>query len=208
MARGAVLLGGGLAVLCAAKLGFGLLALGGDTSFAAFAAPEPAMPALAELPAGSAEVPLPTQVAGCDAPAELLAAIDRERVLLDKQKAEIATRAAETDLAHESIKTETAQLEELRATVQALLDRASAQRIEDLDKLVALYKGMKPNDAATIMNELDLEVSVLTLAEMDERSAARIMAKMKPDRVRAISKIIMERSKMPGDQRPVQVRVP
>ncbi|MEI4485508.1 hypothetical protein V8J36_04845 [Frigidibacter sp. MR17.14] len=204
MARLPAILGGGLAVLCAVKLGMGLLQT--DTDFAAFAASEPAtaQPAPTPLP----EIPLPPVVMGCDAPAELLAAIDRERKLLDQQKADLDKRAAEAELTRETIRTETAQLEELRTTVQSLIDRTEKQHVEDLDKLVSLYKGMKPQDAATIMNEMDLETSVMTLATMPERNAAPILAKMKPERVRAISKIIMERSKMPGDQRPIQVKAP
>ena len=59
---------------------------------------------------------------------------------------------------------------------------------------------MKPKDAANIMNTLDIEVAVLVLGEMKERDAAPIFAKMNVVRSQAISKIIFERSKLPGDQ--------
>jgi flagellar motility protein MotE (MotC chaperone) len=60
---------------------------------------------------------------------------------------------------------------------------------------------MKPKDAANIMNDLDIEVSVMVLGTMSERNAAPILAGLNPVRARAISKIILERSKLPGDQR-------
>ena len=60
---------------------------------------------------------------------------------------------------------------------------------------------MKPKEAAAIMNDLDIEVSVMVLGSMNERTAAPILANLTPIRARAISKIILERSKLPGDQR-------
>jgi flagellar motility protein MotE (MotC chaperone) len=66
---------------------------------------------------------------------------------------------------------------------------------------------MKPVDAAAMLNSVDLQVAVMVLATMKARNAAQIMAKMTPDRVQAVSKIILERSKLPGDQNQVVVTV-
>ena len=57
------------------------------------------------------------------------------------------------------------------------------------------------------MNDLDIEVTVMVLATMKERDVAPIMAAMTPVRARAVSKIILERSKLPGDQKLVNVKL-
>ena len=79
--------------------------------------------------------------------------------------------------------------------------RIDAARQADVDRLVALYVNMKPREAATIMNDLDIEVAVTVLGAMPERDAAPILAAMNVVRAQAISMIILERSKLPGDQR-------
>jgi flagellar motility protein MotE (MotC chaperone) len=60
---------------------------------------------------------------------------------------------------------------------------------------------MKPKEAAAIMNDLDIEVTVMVLGTMPERDAAPILANLDIVRAQAISRIILERSKLPGDQR-------
>ena len=80
------------------------------------------------------------------------------------------------------------------------MGKIEAQQTEDLERLIALYQNMKPAEAAGIMNDLDIEVMIMVLGTMQPRVAAPIMAKMSPVRARAVSKIILERSKLPGDQ--------
>ncbi|MCA0964110.1 MotE family protein [Salipiger bermudensis] len=137
----------------------------------------------------------------CKAPEELLASIQQERDLLEAQKAQHAEREAELDLVAETLEVEQQRLADLKTELEALLDKVKAAHTSDVDRLVALYRNMKPKDAAAIMNDLDIEVSVMVLGTMNERDAAPIMAALTPVRARAISQIILERSKLPGDQR-------
>ena len=134
-------------------------------------------------------------------PEEMLQVIQTERAFLDEQREEMAQRQAEIDLASEKLKLEQARLDELKGALEGLLAKAEAAQTDDVRRLVALYSNMKPKDASNIMNDLDIEVSVLVLGTMSERTAAPILAGLNPVRARAISKIILERSKLPGDQR-------
>ncbi|MGY3439991.1 MotE family protein [Marinovum sp. KMM 9879] len=143
----------------------------------------------------------------CEAPEELLALIRRERELLAAQKDRGAERSAEHDLASETLEIERQRLTDLKQELEGLLSRVAAAHTADVDRLVALYRNMKPKDAANIMNELDIEVSVMVMGTMDERDAAPILAALDPVRARAISQIILERSKLPGDQRLDDIRL-
>ncbi len=138
--------------------------------------------------------------AGCEAPEALMQSIRDERDLLATQQDRAAERRAELELLEERLAGETSRLESLRADLSDLLARAEAAQTADVDRLVALYRNMKPDAAAMIMNDLDLEASIMVLATMPERDAAPIMARLNPVRARAISKIILERSQLPGDQ--------
>lgn len=141
------------------------------------------------------------------APVELLRSIARERELLAEQKKALMTERAEIALAREALGVEIEQLTELRIVISQILEKAEAAHEADITKLTALYKEMKPADAAEILSEMNLEVTVNVISSMKERNAADIMSKLPPNVTQAISMILLERSKLPGDQEPVMVRL-
>ena len=96
---------------------------------------------------------------------------------------------------------------ELKNSIEALLARVEASQTDDLNRLIEFYKNMKPVDAARIIDDLDIETTIMILGEMNPRSAAPIMAKVSAVRARAISKIILERSQLPGDQDLVGIKL-
>jgi flagellar motility protein MotE (MotC chaperone) len=144
----------------------------------------------------------------CTASEEVFAAIAAERALLDMQRAEIAERRAALDLAREQLEAEAAQLAEVRDRVAALLERAEAEQSQDVQRLVNLYRNMKPEEAAAIMDDLDLEVTFTVLAGMSERDAGPILAELDPVLARALSRILLERSQLPADQTLSNLRLP
>ena len=172
-----------------------------DTLFisAAEAAGATAEPDPVPAAAPAATAPAVEQCEGT--PEAMLRSIKQERDLLADQKEALARRAAEVDLAAETVQIERARLGELQGEVESLLAKVEQAHTADVDRLVALYQNMKPKDAAGIMNDMDIEVTVMVLGTMAERDAAPIMAALNPVRARAVSQIILERSKLPGDQR-------
>lgn len=158
-----------------------------------------------QAPVASAEAP--KDPAACATPEVLMQSIRQERDLLAKQKAALADREARLALARQGVDAETKRLKDLKTEVQGLLKKSTDAHDADLGRLVKLYGAMKPQDAAGILDSADLEVTVMVLATMNERTAAAIMSKMTTTRVQAVSKIILERSKLPGDQNVVRVKV-
>ena len=165
------------------------------------AAPEPATdtpPLVTNLPEIST---------ASDVPEDVLRSLNRERELVELQKREIEARKAEISLAMERLSVERASLTELKASIEDLLARIEASQTEDLERLIAFYKNMKPADAARIMDDLDIETTIMIMGEMNPRNAAPILAKVSPVRARAVSKIIFERSQLPGDQDLVGIKL-
>lgn len=143
---------------------------------------------------------LPKEAMDQDAPEQVLRSLNRERELVAAQKAEIEKRRVELALAMERLELEKASLTELKTSIENLLARIDASQTEDLNRLIEFYKNMKPADAARIIDDLDIETTIMILGEMNPRLAAPILAKVSPVRARAVSKIILERSQLPGDQ--------
>ena len=113
---------------------------------------------------------------------EMLAAIAVERDALAARKAALDERAAEIDLARAAVMKQNEELTKLREDVARLLELAKGGEQADVGRLVKIYEAMKPAEAATILQEADLELAVLIIAAMAERNAGPIMAAMTPDR--------------------------
>lgn len=156
-------------------------------------------------PAPATDIPplvedLPEKIEALGVPEEVLQSLMRERELVEQQKQDIEVRKTEVALALERLEEEKMSLTELKVSIEDLLARVEAAKTDDLNRLIEFYKNMKPADAARIMDDLDIETTVMVLGEMNPRTAAPILAKVSPVRARAVSKIILERSQLPGDQ--------
>lgn len=150
---------------------------------------------------------LPVAPGKLDTPEEILQSLTRERELVAQQKADMEKRLAEIALSEERLRVEKASLTELKTSIETLLAQVEALQTEDLSRLISFYKNMKPADAARIIDDLDIETTIMILGTMNPRSAAPIMAKVSPVRARAVSKIILERSQLPGDQDLVGIKL-
>ena len=153
------------------------------------------MSAIAETEAGAAQSDIATaapppsfaatapDAAGMCEPSHVIAeAIAEERALLESQREKLADSEARRD------------------EIETQLDVIQKANGQDMTKLVELYRNMKPQVAAEIMDEMDIETAVQMIGAMQERDAAQIMASLSLVRARAITKIIMERSKLPADR--------
>lgn len=202
---------GGLGLAITAKIGVTLMAAtapdaGGPITPPAYT-PHSSFVAAASAQEATEEMTTAAEPKVCEAPEELLESIKRERELLAAQKDRNAERSVEHDLAAETLQIEQQRLTDLKQELEHLLAKVEASQTADVNRLVALYQNMKPRDAANIMNDLDIEVTVMVLGTMNERDAAPIMASLDPVRARAVSQIILQRSKLPGDQRLDDIRL-
>jgi flagellar motility protein MotE (MotC chaperone) len=174
-----------------------------DTALASrpkIAAPSPASGALHKQSRNLQNCSLAEEMPLCGSSEEVLAAIELERSLLAEQRADVAERRATLELAREQLILERDRLAAVRDEIAALLERVEAAQHEDLERLVRIYRNMTPEEAAAIIDDLDMETTVMVLGTMPERVAAPILANLDPLRARALSRIFLERSKLPADQ--------
>ena len=97
-------------------------------------------------------------------------------------------------------------LDSLSSELQALqkklegLDAARKEREEaGWQGLVKLYEAMKPRDAATIFNDLEMPVLLQVVDRMKEAKAAPVLAAMQPDKARDLTaKLAQMRTRRDG----------
>ncbi|NGM18801.1 hypothetical protein G3576_02165 [Roseomonas stagni] len=147
------------------------------------AAPASAPAAPPAAPAAAPPGPTPEQVAE----RAVLEALRARRAEIDLREQQAAARetvvaAAERRLAQ--------RVQELTALQQRLesLERERAEREEaGLRGLVKLYEGMRPRDAATIFDELEMPVLVRIVDRMREAKASPVLGAMRPERARLLT---------------------
>lgn len=138
---------------------------------------------------------------------EILVGIDLERDALDARALELDEKEARIGLAGIALERQIEELNRLDARLRETLKTADDEHTADITRLVRIYEAMKPQQAGAILDSMDIEVSTLVLAAMPEKNAGPIMANMRAVRAQAVSKIIFERSKLPGDQDLMSVRL-
>jgi flagellar motility protein MotE (MotC chaperone) len=136
--------------------------------------------------------PVPTSV-----PPPEPAISDSERALL----LDLRHRSAELDARAAALTSREGVLAAAEKRLTARVDELSAlqTKLEALEKvrhdrddtnwagLTKLYESMRPRDAATIFNDLDMDVLLQVVDRMKEAKAALVLAAMQPDRARQVT---------------------
>ncbi len=184
------------------------------------AAPDPAMPD--ETARAMGEEPLAPDAAVTDAASEaaqeirrrrpsladdptlftqseidLLQRLAERREQLENQERELDQREAMLKAAETKIDAKVRQLENLKSTIEGLIQKYDEQQDQKLLSLVKIYENMKPKDAANIFEELDLDTLLLVADRMKERRLAPIMAKMTPTKAREVTEELYRLRQLP-----------
>jgi flagellar motility protein MotE (MotC chaperone) len=179
-------------------------AAGPAASTAAAQAVAPAPPAPAPVIAAAPPV--------SDAERSLLLDLRHRRDLLDGRERAAAQRDAVIAAAEQKLAARVAELNALQAKLESLEAARQSHDSANWASLVHIYEAMKPRDAATIFDALDMQVLLGVLDRMSERKAAPILAAMQPERARLATQLLAElrtRAVTPaGDKPPPSVPDP
>lgn len=123
--------------------------------------------------------------------------LGKRRDTLDKREKEIAVREALLSAAERELDQKTRELTALKTEIQAAIKKRSEEEDARIGSLVKIYEGMKPKDAASIFNTLDLDVLMVIITKMNERKASPIIALMSTDRAKTVTTMMAEQKKQP-----------
>ncbi|WP_156963549.1 MotE family protein [Muricoccus aerilatus] len=154
-------------------------------SSAAASSPPPA-PAPARAPAPPPPEPPPPDPVD-QAERALLGRLRERRSELEAKEAAFAARESVLAAAERRL---TARLEEMAALQARLeaLERGRGEREEaGWRGLVKTYEAMRPRDAATVFDELEMPVLLQIVNRMREAKAAPVIGAMRPDRARSLT---------------------
>lgn len=139
-----------------------------------------------------------TEIEDSEVKADLYKDLAKRRELLDKKEKEIGVREALLSAAERELDQKLRELTSLQTEIEASMKKRSAEEDARITSLVKIYEGMKPKDAASILNTMDLEVLLVIMTQMSERKSSPIMAEMNPDRVRTLTIMMSQQRQTPS----------
>lgn len=138
-------------------------------------------------PPGCPPPPSPPDASISDSERALLLDLRARRSELDARDAALNARLAVQEAAEKRLAARANDLTALQQRLEAL-EAARHDRDEtNWSGLVKLYENMRPRDAATIFNDLDLPVLLQVVDRMKEAKAAQVLASMQPERARLLT---------------------
>ena len=138
-----------------------------------------------------------TEVENSQAKSDLFKDLAKRRDALDKREKEISVREALLSAAERELDQKTKELTALKTEIQAAMKKRSDEEDARIGSLVKIYEGMKPKDAASIFNTLDIDVLMVIMTKMSERKSAPILALMSTERAKTVTTMMAEQRKTP-----------
>lgn len=133
-------------------------------------------------------------------PAELrvLQSLGARRGQLDQREQDIDVQLQLLAAAEAKLDAKMKALTGLKGDISGLLGQVDAQKQAEVDRLVTVYQGMKPKDAAARMTLLSDEVRLPIAAKMKERSLSMILANMAPGDAKVLTERLASRLANPA----------
>jgi flagellar motility protein MotE (MotC chaperone) len=170
---------------------------------AAAPAAEPPKPAAAAHGAAPVPAPPPQQAVPQAAPAKpsedaapppvsdvertVLLELRQRRQELDERDAALAARESLAIATEQKLAARVGELQALQKKLEALESARKERDDASWQGLVKLYEAMKPREAATIFNDLEMPVLLQVIDRMKEAKAAPVLASMQPDKARELT---------------------
>ncbi len=129
---------------------------------------------------------------------EVLQSLSKRRADMDKREKTLETREALLQASEQEIDKKVSELNKLRDEIKDLLGQQEKMEGDRIASLVKIYEGMKPKEAATIFNTLDMDVLLNVISRMSERKSSPILAAMAPDKARLVTIRLAEQRKLPA----------
>lgn len=128
----------------------------------------------------------------------LLQSLEERKALLDKREQQLEIREKELQDLQQRLEEKIATLALLRQEVENLMREKESFEEKRLEHLVKIYSGMKPEEAAPLIEQLSEETAVKLLYQMKERKASQILGFVKPEIAAKLSERLALQPKKTG----------
>ena len=127
---------------------------------------------------------------------DILQSLKKRRLALDDREKEIEMKLKVLDVAEDRLNSRMNEMRELQQELKLVLNNYEDKQDGEIRGLVKIYENMKPVDAATIFNELDMPILLAVIDKMSERKVAPVLAAMLPVKARDVTEELAEMRKL------------
>lgn len=152
-------------------------------------------PAMAQTDAPTSDDELPQSFTASEV--EVLQNLSKRRAELDSYAAQLNERQALISAAEATAEQKIKELEALKAEIQTLIRTVDDQQTSRIQSMVKMYETMKPREAAAILEQLDMSVTLDILERMKEGKSAAVLASMDPARAGTVTVEMSRRRTLP-----------
>ncbi|MEO5338609.1 MAG: hypothetical protein H7841_17240 [Magnetospirillum sp. WYHS-4] len=128
---------------------------------------------------------------------DLLQQLAERREILEARARELDVRTGLLNAAEARIDKKIVELKRFQDTIDKLIKTYDKQQEDKLLSLVKIYESMKPKDAATVFEGLDMDTLLNIVERMKEKKLAEVMGKMNPNKASEVTTELMRLRQMP-----------
>ncbi len=132
-----------------------------------------------------------------DVKLEIFNDLSKRRAEIEKAEKDLQVREALLQAAEKEMEKKVAELNNLKKEIESLLGVKTEEEEKSIERLVKIYEGMKPANAAAVFNTLDLDVLIAVMTNMSERKVSPILSAMNPERARTVTIMMADQNKLP-----------
>lgn len=111
---------------------------------------------------------------------KILEGLSDRRKTLERRARELGLRENLLEAAEKRVEARINELKAIESRIEGVLKKHDDQRNAEYSRLVKMYSGMKPKDAARIFNRLDMRVLTSLASQIKPRVMSAILAAMTP----------------------------
>lgn len=125
--------------------------------------------------------------------AKLLTALDSRRVEMEERSTRLEQRETEFAAKERELAVRLTELKELTEKLKLERVKGDKQKSAQLDQLANVYGSMNPPEAAHLLEQLDIQVSLALIERMPEKRMGQILALMNPQRALELTNLLSQR---------------
>jgi flagellar motility protein MotE (MotC chaperone) len=125
--------------------------------------------------------------------AKILTSLDLRRVELDDRANRLEKREQDFVQQERELAVRLTELRDLSERLRLEREKSDKQRNTQLDQLANVYGSMNPPEAAHLLEQLDIQVSLSLIERMPEKRMAQILALMTPSRALELTNLLSKR---------------
>lgn len=119
--------------------------------------------------------------------ASVYEALKNKQLELDKKERRLARLEEDLQKQKDEIEKQLKELMSIRRNISSKLDKKVTADKESVEKLVGVYSNMKPQNAATIISQLDEDLAIKILGKMKKQVAGAILNYVQPAKAQVLS---------------------